>query len=152
MRASTVDTLFILSDAVFPERHVLQWLHAVWQGPARREHAQLRAFMGRVCELGFVRLRRLLLNMSTPAQLGAKASAIWDSQHSHGTLTMEFSGGNQLRTRLEHHPYVNSPIARVAMGEFYRYAVACCRGVTEADEYNNHVDGMGAFCIDIRWR
>ena len=76
VRASTVDALFILSDAVFPERYVLQWLHSVWQGPARREHARLRAFMGRVCELGFVRVRRLLLNMSTPAQLGAKASEI----------------------------------------------------------------------------
>jgi hypothetical protein len=151
-RRSTVDALFILADARFPERYVLEWLQAVWQGPCGRDHAKLRSFMGRVCAHGFARMRRLLLEVSSPEQLVEKAAAIWESQHSHGKLTMELCGANQLRVRLSDHLYVESPVTRTALGEFYRYVVSLCRGVREVDEFNNRRDADGAFSVDLRWR
>jgi hypothetical protein len=151
-RRSTVDALFILADARFPERYVVEWLQAVWQGPCGRDHGKLRSFMGRVCAHGFARMRRMLLETTSPEQLVDKVAAIWESQHSHGKMTMELCGPNQMRVRLADHPYVEWPLTRTALGEFCRYVVSLCRGVKEVDEFNNRRDADGAFSADLRWR
>jgi hypothetical protein len=124
-RRATIDSVRVASDWV-PERHAIAWFEAVWRGPAQKQQDVLVRFVDRMMDHGFGRVRRLLLSFATPAMMAAKAPGLWRHDHTHGVLETRIEGMT-LVARLRHHPYVESPLCRLAVAEVYRYALALTR-------------------------
>jgi hypothetical protein len=147
-RRDTLEPVVVSSDW-FPERYMLAWYEAVWDGPAKRQPAQLRLFIDQRMNHGFGRVRRFLLRAATPAQLVAKAPQLW--RHDHTTGTMSGALADHVATlRLHDHPYTTVPLARLATAEVYRYAASLLRGPRNVVE-SHGVEADGALVVRVTW-
>jgi hypothetical protein len=116
----------IITDAWLPERFVMAWQEAVWGGPARTDLDAFCVYIHRVVDAGFGRVRRLLVNMVTPATLCKRAAELWHDEHTHGEISAE-PDGQLVVIRLREHPYVKRPIACLVMAESLRRAASLTR-------------------------
>jgi hypothetical protein len=64
-RAALVDTA-IITDLWLPERFIIAWHEAVWNGPAHGDEAEFRRYVRTVVDLGFGRVRRCSSTSSPP--------------------------------------------------------------------------------------
>ncbi|HEX4456346.1 MAG TPA: hypothetical protein VIA18_00170 [Polyangia bacterium] len=131
-----------------PERFVMAWQEAVWAGPAQLDDAKFRQWIHQTIALGFGRVRRLLVNLVTPATLCTRAAELWHEEHSHGAITAE-PHGQEVLIRLREHPYTERAIARMVLAEGLRYAAGLTRAksVTEA----HHMDG-DVLEVKLTWK
>lgn len=137
VRAALIDSA-IITDAWLPERFVMAWQEAVFAGPARGSEDAFRRYVHKVVDAGFGRVRRLLVNLVTPATLCTRAAELWLDEHTHGDISAEPSG-HVVVIRLRNHPYVTRPIARLVMAESLRHAASLTR-VKRVDEVHR-LDG-----------
>ena len=137
VRATLIDSA-IITDKWLPERFITAWQEAVWQGPTRSRDDAFRRYVQRVVDGGFGRVRRLLLNMVTPATICTRAAELWHDEHTHGEISAR-PEGNLVVIKLRKHPYVDRPVARVVLAEGLRYAASLTRAknVTEAHRVEN---------------
>lgn len=148
VRADTVDRIVVHLEWL-PERYVMSWYEAVWNGPAARAAPSFARFLDRMMDRGFGRVRKLFLSLVTPATMLDKAPDLWRHDHTHGELTIEHSVGTA-KVRLQDHPYTTTPLARIAIAEIYRYCLSLgrARDVTET----HYTDDQGALVLTLKWR
>jgi hypothetical protein len=150
-RHDTIDAPILLSDAWFPERYVVEWMRAAWEGPCRREQGRLLRFVARYVDHGIGRVRRLLLSMVGPPKLIEQAEMLWRHEHSSGTLTAACSEDSVV-VRLSNHLYTHEKVMQLALGETFRHLIGRCRGVRVAQLTEEGLDSTGDFIVGIRWR
>lgn len=117
----------VIDEEMLPERFVLEWYEAAWEGLAERDRDLYNRFLTRMMDHGFGRVRKLLLGMATPVMLAQKASQLWRHDHSHGELTCHTTGERSLQLQLRDHVYVDTPLARSSIAEIYRYVGSLSR-------------------------
>ena len=116
----------LIAEQWLPERFVMAWQEAVWSGPARASVDDFRVYTNRVVDAGFGRVRRLLVNLVTPATLCTRAAELWHDEHTHGKISAE-PKGQVVTIRLREHPYVTKPISCLVMAESLRHAASLTR-------------------------
>jgi hypothetical protein len=138
----------LITEKWLPENWIIAWQEAVWNGPARKDEDAFRAYVRKVVDAGFGRVRRLLVNLVTPATLCTRAAELWHDEHTHGEITAQ-PEGHVVVIRLSAHPYVKRPVSRLVMAESLRHAASLTRakGVTET----HRVDG-DALEVKLTWR
>ncbi len=137
------------SDEWVPERHVITIADAAWDGPCERDRVTFHRLIDQMIELGFGRVRRILLSLANPPILLRRAADLWREDHTHGTFGYVPLAVDAARITLRDHPYVDSPVQRDAFGEGLRYAMSLCnvRSVTaEATPAP-----PGALYVLLRW-
>lgn len=147
IRAALVDTA-ILVDPWLPERWVMAWQEAAWMGPAHEDEATFRRYVDRVVDAGFGRVRRLLVNLVTPATLCTRAAELWLDEHTHGDISAQ-PDGRVVTIRLRAHPYVERPVARLVMAESLRHAASLTRA--KDVEETHRLDG-DTLEVRLTWR
>ncbi len=147
-RDATLERIVVNVEWV-PERHVMAWYEAVWNGPAARQQAQFARFLDAMMDRGFGRVRKIFLGLVTPMTMLEKAPELWRHDHTHGVLEIEAQPGSA-KVLLRDHPYTTTPLARVAIAEIYRYALSLgrARDVTES----HYTEPDGSLILRLRWR
>jgi hypothetical protein len=125
-RAACIDAV-VLSADFLPEKYVLEWYQAAWEGPALRDRAAYDAFLDRMIDHGFGRVRKFLLGIATPELIARKSAELWRHDHTHGELTHRMLGGTTFVLCLRDHPYLSTPLARSSIAEIYRHCTSLCR-------------------------
>src|SRR5579871_4461221 len=67
-----------------PERFLVEWHDAVWNGPAKRDDDALRRTVDRRIQFGFGRVRKALLGLVGPVGVIRRAGELWRHDHTHG--------------------------------------------------------------------
>ena len=137
-------------------RFHMEWHRAVWEGPAAENDAAFCRFMQRAIEIGYGRMKRMVIGIASPEQLILRAPALWDTQHTHGKLTAEAtSRGATLRLR--GNPVTTQAISRRAMAEAYRTIASLSRATNvkethglELDDTHTHTHAH-ALVVRITW-
>ena len=138
----------LIEEPWLPERFVMAWQEAVWAGPAQLDDAQFRRWIHKTIELGFGRVRRLLVNLVTPATLCTRAAELWHEEHTHGTISAE-PNGQEVLIRLREHPYTERAIARMVLAEGLRHAASLTRAKSVTETH--HMDG-NVLEVRLNWR
>ena len=136
-RGALIDSA-IITDPWLPERFVMAWQEAVFEGPARGSDDEFRRYVHKVVDAGFGRVRRLLVNLVTPATLCTRAAELWHDEHTHGEISAE-PEGHLVVIHLRNHPYVARPIARLVMAESLLHAASLTRAKHVRE--NHRVEG-----------
>jgi hypothetical protein len=135
-------------DEWIPEEFIVAWAQATWEGPAQRNETEYRAFVSLTIKHGFGRVKKLLLRMMAPAQIAPRAPELWRGEHTTGSLDVEVLGPNHMRARLNDHPYVETPLLRLAVAEAFRAVVALTRA---ANVVETHPPRGAPLLITLRW-
>jgi hypothetical protein len=146
VRGALIDSA-IITEPWLPERFVMAWQEAVFEGPARGSDDAFRRYVYKVVDVGFGRVRRLLVNLVTPATLCTRAAELWHDEHTHGEISAQPTG-HVVLIKLRHHPYVTRPIARMVMAESLRHAASLTR--VKRVEQLHRVDG-DALEVRLTW-
>ena len=85
VRGALIDSA-IITEPWLPERFVMAWQEAVYGGPAKTSEDEFRRYVHKVVDSGFGRVRRLLVNLVTPATLCTRAAELWHDEHTHGEI------------------------------------------------------------------
>lgn len=132
----------------YPTRYVLEWDSAMMDGPARGDEQAFRRAVQRSIQLGFGRIRRVLLSFATPTLLAERAAELWRHDHTHGRLTAEASGNAGARVTLAGHPFVQSPVSCIAIAEAVRQILSLSRASNVRD---SHAVSGDALVIALAW-
>jgi hypothetical protein len=146
VRGALIDSA-IITEPWLPERYVMAWQEAVFEGPARGSDDEFRRYVYKVVDSGFGRVRRLLVQLVTPATLCTRDAELWHDEHTHGEISAEPTG-HVVVIKLRNHPYVTRPIARLVMAESLRHAASLTR-VKRVDQLHR-VDG-DALEVRLTW-
>lgn len=132
-----------------PLEFVVAWLEAAWEGPLARDHAALVRCVDRMMELGFGRVRRVLLAIATPQGVVRRASELWRGELSDGRMVSYSTSATSARFVLYEHPFLENQLTRDVSAEAIRYALAL------AGAKNARVVAGGALLeplvLDISW-
>ena len=139
----------VLHSQWVPERYIIAWSFAVWEGPARRTRAKYERFSQRWMDDGFGRLRRAILNLASPRILIERAPVMWREDHTHGSLEYELEGERSVTLRLHDSPYCEVPQSRAAMAECFRYSISLARA---SDVTETHaLEAPGVLRVRLSW-
>lgn len=148
VRERTVDPI-VISGEMLPERYVMSWYEAVWEGPAKRQQAVFCTFLDRMMDHGFGRIRKVLLGLVSAPQLAEKASGLWRHDHDTGILTTT-TEDRVITVMLRDHLYTTTPLSRLATAEIYRYAFSLARGVHTPTQTHG-LERDGSLRVRIVW-
>ncbi len=146
----------VLDEPVFasdwlPETHMLALLGAVWRGPAAEDETQFRRFIDGRIDVGFGRVRSLLLKTLSPVALVKRAGSLWRDDHSTGELTGTVDPVTRSCVlKLRDHPYTTTAEARLCAAEIYRYAFSLLRATSDVVE-QHRVDDEGTLVVELQW-
>ncbi len=132
-----------------PDRLLVAWVLAVWEGPCGRSRPDLARWAGAITGRGFGRARRVLISIASPWTLLRRAEALWRGEHTHGTLTVVPVGSQGARVTLRGHLLAQHAVTRDVMAEAFRYIVQLC-WVHEVTETHEHKDD--AVHVLVSWR
>jgi hypothetical protein len=148
VRQETVDS-WVVAVGWYPERYVTAWFAAAFDIGAEGNEERFQAFVDRMMDESFVRVRRSLLRIAAPQLLASKAAELWRHDHSHGEIvTTSVAGGVDLVLR--EHVYASDPTSRMALAEIYRYVAVLsgARGTVATHE----LDRDGALLVHLRFK
>jgi len=112
-----------------PERFVLDWARAGYEGRAQRDEATLCEFAERAIDFGFGRIQRFMLGIVSPATLVVRAPGLWSSEHDRGTMSSRVAeDGHTATIELHDHPYVEDELARPLLSASLRRVLSLARG------------------------
>lgn len=113
----------------YPTRYVLDWDEAKLAGPAKGDEEAFRRSVTKGIDLGFGRVRRTFLSFATPMLLAERAAGFWRHEHTHGQIAVDSSQRSEGRARvtLTGHPFVETPLSRIAFAEVLRYILSLSR-------------------------
>jgi hypothetical protein len=139
----------VITEPWLPERHIVSWHEAAWEGPCRRDTTELYRYLHAVLDCGFGRIQRLLVTLVTPAALFSRGESLWKNDHSHGDFKATLTGDRAGVIRLRDHPYVTSPFLRRSTAETYRYvgSLTRCRAIRES----HTLDPDGTLVVRLDW-
>jgi hypothetical protein len=126
-------------SAWVPERLIIAWCFALWEGRADRNRARYVAWLHRVTDVTFGRVRRLLLSIATPEKIFRMAGELWRADRTHGTLEGTVDGKRGVFV-LSDHPYNETPQARATMAEILRYTIELTRAKNVTETHARRID------------
>ena len=147
-RVATLDEI-LLPVSWYPTQYSIDWLEAIWDGPAGRVDATLCAFVDRSIELGFGRMRRFFLRLASAELMIGRAPQQWRDMHTHGTLTATLLGRDGSMVIVRNHPYTKTALSRRVLAEAYRHLLTLS-GRREARETHG-VEGPDALYVRLTW-
>lgn len=129
---------------------VIAWIEAAWEGPLRQDHAQLARLVDRTLDLGFGRVRRLLLTIATPHGVVRRASELWRGEMSDGRLVTYGTSPTSARFVLHDHPFLEHPLLRTLTAESFRHAIVLAGA---KDAVAEHAGEVGQpLVVNLSWR
>lgn len=146
VRRETVERQ-VLPVEWLPERYVMAWYDAAFRGPAGESWKQFAAFLDKMMDLGFGRVRKLLIGAISPETMLDKAVDLWRHDHTHGVLRIQVSGQTAVAT-LQDHPYTTTAVSRFAIAEIYRYCLSLSRA---HDVVMEHKHEAGSVHVHLKW-
>jgi hypothetical protein len=147
-RRAVADPL-VLTEEWLPERHLVALHEVAWEGPCRRDVAELNRYLHAVMDGGFGTIQRFMLTLVTPAALFPRGRALWKHDHSHGDFHAELTADRAGTIRLRDHPYVEHALLRRSVAETFRYAgsLTRCQDIRET----HHLDADGSLVVKVSW-
>lgn len=135
--------------AWYPTRYLVEWGNAIFAGPAGRDEQAFRANIARSTDLGFGRVRRVLMGFATPIILAQRAAELWRHDHTHGTLALENDLPRGLaRLTLRDHPFTADPVSRLAIAEVFRHILSRSRANAVRETHAVH---DGVLVVTLHW-
>lgn len=131
-----------------PERVIVAYGLATWEGPAARDRPTMQRFLRRHVDHGFGRVRRLLLGLAQPTRFFESIPSYWRQDHTHGVVTTRLEPGLGI-VELRDHPYIASVHMRTGMAEIFRYTVSLMRARNVTESHALAPDG--SLVMRIRW-
>ncbi len=131
-----------------PEAFVVAWVGAVWRGPAKQDEATIRRYVASTVAHGFGHVRRLFLRVLTPDIFAKRGPDLWREEHSTGVLEAKLVGERLVRLRLSDHPYIETPLMRIAVAEALRFTTSLTRAKNVTEK---HAPRGTPLLIDIAW-
>lgn len=104
-----------------PVEFIVVWFEMMFERALGRDSNELARLVRRTLDLGFGRVRRVLLGIATPTWVIRKAPELWRGEHSDGRLVPFATGPTSVRVTLHDHPFLDSAVAREATVESLRY-------------------------------
>jgi hypothetical protein len=138
----------VLAVSWYPSRMLVEWCESVWNGPARQREAIFATFVDRSIDLGWSRMRRLMVRMLTPDLLATRAAMEWRKQHSHGTATTVLTGKGATATFSET-PFIEAPVMHRVLAECFRHIASLSRVHVVRED---HRVEAGRLVVDLLWR
>lgn len=133
-----------------PERYLVEWHQAAWEGPAQHDDSALCRVINRRLDFGFGRVRKALLGLVGPEGVVRRAGELWKHDHTHGALTVNAEKeAKAVSGTLSDHLFCEVPIARRALTETFRYIVQLSRGVKRS-KATHAMQGKSLF-IRVTW-
>jgi hypothetical protein len=149
-RAQTLDAP-ASTLAWLPERFLVEWNHAVFEGPAKRDDAVFCRVIDRRVDLGFGRVRRTLLGLLGPADVARRGVDLWRRDHTHGTMRLEVDvAARAAQGTVSDHLFCDDPLSGRALAEALRHILQLSRGVRAARE--THGPQGKALFIRVAWQ
>jgi hypothetical protein len=128
-----------------PERFLVEWHQAAWEGPAQHDDSALCRVINRRLDFGFGRVRK-----GGPEGVVRRAGELWKHDHTHGSLAVHVEKDvNAVSGTLSDHLFCEVPIARRALTETFRYIVQLSRGVKKS-KATHAMQGKSLF-IRVTW-
>lgn len=105
-----------------PERFVTAITEATFAGPARQDMPELLTWVERANEMGFGRVQRLLLRISSPGRIFKSLEGLWPDVHTHGAVESK-SEGKSVSVLLRDFPPLDHPLMAEVYGAALRNIV-----------------------------
>jgi hypothetical protein len=131
-----------------PERVVIAWCFALWEGVALRSREPYVAWLHRMTELSFGPVRRTFLRMASLERLFEMSGRLWKDDHTSGEMEGHCEGKRGVFL-LRDHPYTETPQARATLAEQLRYLLERSGVKNVAETHARHIDG--ALEVKLRW-
>lgn len=106
-----------------PERYVSDIVQATFEGPAKQDMEELGRWIYSANELGFGKVQKLLLRLSSPARILSMAASLWGDGHTHGTVETKVEG-KSASVVLGNFPPLAHPLIPFAYAEVLRCLIA----------------------------
>lgn len=132
-----------------PESAYVDWLSRLWEGPLRRDRAELSRWSARITDRGFGTARRVLLSFASPWLILRRAQALWNAEHDTGTLVATPASKTSVTLVLTGHPFCESDVTRAAISEALRHIILRCR--VKAVNQRHQPLPSGALEISLDW-
>ncbi len=133
----------------FPERVLIAFNFALWEGPVARRRDTYERWLWRTTDLSFGVVRRLVLSLASPRRIFESAPELWRADHTHGTLQGRCDDDRTGTFVLRDSPFVETPQGRAAISESFRYIVQLggARGAVE----KHALTAPGVLEVRLRW-
>jgi hypothetical protein len=133
----------------FPERPLIAFNFALWEGPAARDRETYSRWLRRMTDLSFGLVKRLLLSVASPRKIIESAHEIWKADHTHGVMEGRCEADDRGTIVLRDSLFMQTPQARAGMAEMLRYIVEL-GGAKGAIEKHALVP-PGVLQVKLRW-
>lgn len=122
------------------ERHMVKLSEAIFNGPATSDYEIYRAHLKRVIELGFGRVRRVLVQFAHPHAVLRRAPELWKHDHSHGELTITIEDKSALAI-VTHEILTATQLSRFTAAEMFRAVLSLTSAKEVKEEHGLDADG-----------
>jgi hypothetical protein len=131
-----------------PLEDLIAWHVALWNGPAKHDEKIMTEHIRRTVDLGFGRVKRVLITMATAESLAPRVAALWNDEYSTGTLEAGAVEPRSVQLMLRDHPYVGHQLMRFVIAEVFRYVLSMTRtkNITAV-----HAVRDGGLLVVLRW-
>lgn len=148
-RRALMDEL-VMPQAWIPEKHLIAFCRAAWEGPSHEEVAPYYAFLGQSAFHGFGRFQKIILGLASPHAIAARVPALWRRDHTHGELEAEASK-NGCVMRLRDHPYVETEFARDLISQTFRQVMTLTRVGAKDVRVRHSLDARAGLLVHLSW-
>jgi hypothetical protein len=131
-----------------PERHLVKLAEVVFAGPAQGNMDTYREFIRHVIELGFGRVRRILVQFAHPHTVLRRAPELWRHDHTHGELVVSMDEKSAV-VYVTHDVLTATSLARATCAEMFRVALGLTRARDVIAEHG--LDDSGRLRVFLRW-
>jgi hypothetical protein len=138
-RARTIDAV-VGAQEWFLTSDLMAWHAAVYEGPARSNETEYRAFIDDSVDRGFWRVQRLLLKIATPMMMIERSAKLWRHYHTHGTLEIARSGEREVMGTLRDHPFATSALSQLSITEAFRHMMSMARAKNVRETHTQGTD------------
>lgn len=132
-----------------PAEFVVAWAEAAWDCLLAHDEVALARYIDRMIDLGFGRVRRLLLAIATPQGVVRRATELWRGELTDGRLVSYGTSPTSARMVLHDHPFLESALLRAIVAEAFRYSLALA-GAKDAVAHHEGELG-GPLVVSLSW-
>jgi hypothetical protein len=132
-----------------PLDDLIAWHIAAWNGPAKQDEVVMARHARLTVDLGFGRVKRVVIAALTPHALAARVGPLWRSEYSTGELHTVALDDHSVRLTLRDHKYVDVPVMRLVISEAYRQVLSMTRARNVSVSYNVNDRALNVL---LRWQ
>jgi hypothetical protein len=133
----------------YPVAHLEAWHEAIHAGPIHGDDGVYAECMDRALDVTLGRLRRAFMRLMTPVTLAKRSSELWRSFHTHGDMSVEWTGEASARVALVNHPFVHNRLGRLTFAEMVRYTAALSRARNAREKHT--LQGDDKLVVTVTW-